>query len=71
MIVTEMSQISPPVGFCLFVVQSLTGCDLRTVSLAALPFFLMLIAGIIILTIFPAIVTWLPGQMVAWQQGGT
>jgi C4-dicarboxylate transporter, DctM subunit len=70
MIVTEMSQISPPVGFCLFVVQSLTGCDLRTVSLAALPFFLMLIVGIAILTIFPAIVTWLPEQMIAWQKGG-
>jgi tripartite ATP-independent transporter DctM subunit len=70
MIVTEMSQISPPVGFCLFVVQSLTGCDLRTVSLAALPFFIMLIIGIVILTIFPAIVTWLPMQMVAFQQSG-
>jgi len=70
MIVTEMSQISPPVGFCLFVVQSLTGCDLRTVSLAALPFFVMLIIGIAILTIFPAIVTWLPTQMIAWQQAG-
>jgi C4-dicarboxylate transporter, DctM subunit len=70
MIVTEMSQISPPVGFCLFVVQSLTGCDLRTVSLAALPFFVMLIIGIVVITIFPAIVTWLPMQMVALQQGG-
>ncbi len=70
MIVTEMSQISPPVGFCLFVVQSLTGCDLRTVSLAALPFFIMLIIGIVILTIFPAIVTWLPMQMIAFQQSG-
>jgi C4-dicarboxylate transporter, DctM subunit len=70
MIVTEMSQISPPVGFCLFVVQSLTGCDLRTVSLAALPFFVMLVIGIVLITIFPAIVTWLPTQMLAIQQGG-
>jgi C4-dicarboxylate transporter DctM subunit len=64
MIVTEMSQISWPVGFCLFVVQSLTGCSLKTVSLATLPFNAMLILGIVLIAIFPEIVLWLPHQMV-------
>jgi C4-dicarboxylate transporter DctM subunit len=64
MIVTEMSQISWPVGFCLFVVQSLTGCSLNTVSLATLPFMIMLTIGIVLIAIFPEIVLWLPHQMV-------
>jgi len=59
----EIAQITPPVGFNLFVVQGLTGKNIVYVAKAVLPFFLVLLLGIIILTIFPEIVTWLPSNM--------
>ncbi|WP_375687304.1 TRAP transporter large permease [Pseudooceanicola sp. LIPI14-2-Ac024] len=62
-IVVEMSQITPPVGFNLFVIQGLTGIDILRVAKAALPFFFLLVLGVILITIFPGIVTWLPGLM--------
>ena len=62
-IVVEMSQITPPVGFNLFVLQSLTGRDILSVAVAALPFFCLMIVAIILIIIFPEIVTFLPGQM--------
>ena len=62
-LVAEMAQISPPVGFNLFVVQSLAGADLWTVSRACLPFFFMLIAAIALIAVFPQIVSFLPNLM--------
>lgn len=62
-IVVEMSQITPPVGFNLFVIQGLTGENIIRVALAALPYFLLLLAGVLLITIFPDIVTYLPNQM--------
>ena len=62
-IVVEMSQITPPVGFNLFVLQSLTGRDILTVARAALPFFFLMIVALVIIAVFPAIVTYLPEQM--------
>ena len=62
-IVVEMSQITPPVGFNLFVLQSLTGRDILTVARAALPFFFLMIVALVIIVIFPSIVTFLPNQM--------
>ncbi len=62
-IVVEMSQITPPVGFNLFVIQSLTGRDILFVALAALPFFLLMVAALVLISVFPGIVTFLPGQM--------
>ena len=62
-IVVEMSQITPPVGFNLFVIQSLTGRDILFVALAALPFFLLMVAALVLITVFPEIVTFLPQQM--------
>ncbi|WP_306151981.1 TRAP transporter large permease [Roseovarius sp. MMSF_3281] len=62
-IVVEMSQITPPVGFNLFVIQSLTGRDILFVALAALPFFLLMVAALVLITVFPQIVTYLPQQM--------
>uniref|UniRef100_UPI003B51AD46 TRAP transporter large permease n=1 Tax=Roseovarius indicus TaxID=540747 RepID=UPI003B51AD46 len=62
-IVVEMSQITPPVGFNLFVLQSLTGRDILSVAVAALPFFCLMIVAIVLIIIFPEIVTFLPGQM--------
>ena len=62
-LVVEMSQITPPVGFNLFVIQSLTGRDILFVAKAALPFFFLLLSAVLIVTIFPQIVTWLPHTM--------
>jgi tripartite ATP-independent transporter DctM subunit len=62
-IVIEMSQITPPVGFNLFVVQSLTGADIIEVARAALPFFMLMIVMIVLMTIFPDIVMFLPRSM--------
>ncbi|MGR3323643.1 MAG: TRAP transporter large permease [Pseudooceanicola sp.] len=62
-IVVEMSQITPPVGFNLFVIQGLTGIDILRVAKAALPFFFLLVLGVVLITVFPGIVTWLPAQM--------
>jgi tripartite ATP-independent transporter DctM subunit len=58
--VVETAQITPPLGFNLFVIQGLTGQNILKVARAALPFFLLLIVGIILITAFPSIVTWLP-----------
>ncbi|WP_419796483.1 MAG: TRAP transporter large permease [Terasakiella sp.] len=62
-IVVEMSQITPPVGFNLFVIQSLSGRNILVVAKAALPFFLILIGAVGAITAFPEIVTWLPNNM--------
>ncbi len=62
-IVVEMSQITPPVGFNLFVLQSLTGRDILIVARAALPFFFLMVLALVVIVLFPAIVTFLPEQM--------
>lgn len=62
-IVVEMSQITPPVGFNLFVIQGLTGENIFRVAMAALPYFLLLLVGVLLITLFPEIVTYLPSQM--------
>ncbi len=62
-IVVEMSQITPPVGFNLFVIQGLTGIDILRIARAAFPFFLLLLLGVVLITLFPGIVTWLPQAM--------
>lgn len=62
-LVVEMSQITPPVGFNLFVLQGLTGRNILTVAKAAIPFFLLLVAAVIIITVFPQVVTYLPNAM--------
>ncbi|PNH95396.1 TRAP transporter large permease [Vibrio diazotrophicus] len=62
-LVVEMSQITPPVGFNLFVIQSLTGRNIIYIAKAALPFFFVLLAAVVIVTLFPQLVTWLPTNM--------
>ena len=64
-LVVEIAQITPPVGFNLFVVQGLTGHNIFYVAKSVLPFFLLLCLAILILTIYPEIVTWLPRTMFA------
>lgn len=62
-LVVEMSQITPPVGFNLFVIQALTGKNIFYVAKAALPFFFMIALAIIIITVFPSLVLYLPTLM--------
>jgi C4-dicarboxylate transporter DctM subunit len=56
----EMAQITPPVGFNLFVLQNMSGRDTFTVARAAMPFFLLLVLAVFIITEFPQIVLVLP-----------
>ncbi|MFL2771785.1 MAG: TRAP transporter large permease [Rhodospirillaceae bacterium] len=62
-IVVEMSQITPPVGFNLFVVQGLTGAPIGKIAKASLPFFLIMVGMVILIALFPDIVTALPRTM--------
>ncbi len=62
-IVVEMSQITPPVGFNLFVIQGLTGQNILKIASAALPFFFLLLLAVALITLFPEIVTFLPSLM--------
>ena len=55
-IVVEMAQITPPVGFNLFVLQGMTGRDILQVTRAAAPFFLLMLISIAIITVFPGII---------------
>ncbi len=59
-LVVEMGQVTPPVGFNLFVLQSMSGRDSWTVAYAALPFFFLLVAAVAIITAFPQIALFLP-----------
>jgi tripartite ATP-independent transporter DctM subunit len=61
--VCEIGLITPPVGLNLFVLQRMTGRDLFYVARVALPFFLLLVLGIVLLVIFPQIATFLPQRM--------
>jgi C4-dicarboxylate transporter, DctM subunit len=62
-LVVEMAQITPPVGFNLYVLQGMTGKDIFSVGKHALPFFLLMVIAVALIWIFPEIVTYLPQQM--------
>jgi len=62
-LVVEMAQITPPVGFNLFVIQGQTGMNILRVAAAAVPFFLLLMVALILITVFPQIVTVMPNMM--------
>lgn len=62
-IMVELGQVTPPIGFNLFVLQGLTGHPIGRVAVAAFPFFILMSIGIVIITIFPEIALWLPGLM--------
>jgi tripartite ATP-independent transporter DctM subunit len=59
-LIVEMAEVSPPVGFNLFVLQTMSGHDSNTVAVAALPFFFLLVVAVAIITVFPGLVMWLP-----------
>jgi C4-dicarboxylate transporter DctM subunit len=62
-IVVEMAQVTPPVGFNLFVLQGMTKKDIGAIARATLPFFLLMVLMVALLYAFPQIVTFLPQQM--------
>ncbi|HJO75587.1 MAG TPA: TRAP transporter large permease subunit [Rhodospirillales bacterium] len=62
-IVVEMAQITPPVGFNLFVLQGLTGRNILQIARAAIPFFFLLLGAVGLIVAFPEIVTYLPNKM--------
>ncbi len=62
-IVVEMAQITPPVGFNLFVLQGMTGHEMPYIARAALPMFLLLCLAVALVVAFPELATWLPEQM--------
>jgi tripartite ATP-independent transporter DctM subunit len=62
-LVVEMAQITPPVGFNLFVLQGLTGRELPYLAKTALPFFGLLVLAVLLIYLFPQIVMFLPSLM--------
>ncbi len=63
-IVVEMAQITPPVGFNLFVLQGMANRDMGFIAKSAFPLFLLMILAVILVVIFPEIALWMPEQMV-------
>jgi C4-dicarboxylate transporter, DctM subunit len=66
-LVVEMAQITPPVGFNLFVLQGMTGREIGWIARVTLPFFFCMATAIVLITVFPGIVTGLP----SWTMGST
>ena len=62
-LVVEMAQITPPVGFNLFVLQGMTGKELPYIARVAMPMFFLMVAAVLLIYFVPGIVTWLPAQM--------
>lgn len=62
-IMVEMAQLTPPVGMNLFVMQAMANRDIWTVTRAAAPFFFLMLLGVVILTVFPGLVSFLPNLM--------
>ena len=63
-VVVEMAQITPPVGFNLFVLQGMANKDMGYIARSAFPLFLLMILAVILVVIFPEIALWMPEQMV-------
>jgi TRAP-type C4-dicarboxylate transport system permease large subunit len=62
-LVVEMAQITPPVGFNLFVLQGMTKREIGWIAKVTLPFFFLMIAAVGLIYVFPQIVTYLPKKM--------
>jgi tripartite ATP-independent transporter DctM subunit len=62
-VVVEMAQITPPIGFNLFVLQGMTNHEMGYITKAALPMFLIMVLMVFVLIWFPGIATWLPENL--------
>ena len=67
-LLVEIAEVTPPVGFNLFVLQNMTGKDSNTIARAAIPFFACLVVCIALITLFPQIVTWLPDAVMGQEK---
>jgi len=67
-LLVEIAEVTPPVGFNLFVLQNMTGKDSNTIAKAAIPFFMCLVVCILIITIFPDVVTFLPDYVMGKEK---
>ena len=59
-LMVEMANVTPPIGFNLYVIQGISGHSIKTIAVAATPFVMLLALGAVIITIFPDIALWLP-----------
>jgi C4-dicarboxylate transporter, DctM subunit len=62
-LVVEMAQVTPPVGMNLFVIQGFTGKNIFDIAMMAMPFFLLMVLGTAIITVYPIIALFLVGKM--------
>jgi C4-dicarboxylate transporter, DctM subunit len=62
-LVVEMAQITPPVGFNLYVLQGMTGRNIFTIGFYTLPLFFLMCVAVVIVAVFPQIALWLPSTM--------
>ncbi|HEY5862382.1 MAG TPA: TRAP transporter large permease subunit, partial [Casimicrobiaceae bacterium] len=67
-LLVEIAEVTPPVGFNLFVLQNMTGRDSNTIAKMSLPFFALLVVCIALITAFPQIVTWLPNAVMGIEK---
>ena len=63
-LLVEIAELTPPLGFNIFVLQTMTGRDSNYVALASLPFFFMMVVCIALITVFPELATWLPDALI-------
>ncbi len=63
-LLVEIAELTPPLGFNIFVLQTMTGHDSNYVALASLPFFFMMVLCIALITAFPELATWLPDTLI-------
>ena len=63
-ILVEIAQVTPPVGFNLFVLQTMSGRDINYVARASLPFFFMMLLALLVVVAFPPLSTWLPDVLI-------
>ena len=68
-VVVEMAQITPPIGFNLFVLQGMTGREMTFIARAAIPMFLIMVLMVFVLIAFPELATWLP-ENIRQRPGG-
>jgi tripartite ATP-independent transporter DctM subunit len=67
-ILVEIAELTPPLGFNLFVLQTMSGRDSNYVALASIPFFFMMVVALAVVIAFPQIATWLPDLLLGVTQ---
>lgn len=62
-VVVEMAQVTPPIGFNLFVLQGMTEHEISYIAKTAIPMVLLMVLMVVILVVWPELATWLPDNM--------